>query len=388
MSATYKEYRRFATPRQVEYINAVAAHGSQKKAATALGINLRTLERSLTSLKKQATLGGYDPDHDMTHPAPDGYGVKGVSSYYGADGELGGQWVKIDRDQERMLQLAREVVEALCSDIKPQRAAPAPKRTDCELLNLYTITDFHLGMYAWHEETGADWDTTIAEDLLVAWFERAIAQAPAAEVGVLAQLGDFLHHDGLESVTPEHHNVLDADSRFEKLVRVAIRALQRIVQMLLRKHARVHIIMAEGNHDLASSVWLREMFAARYEDEPRVTVDRSPAPYYAYEWGGTLLAFHHGHKRTPANVDRVIAGRFREEFGRTKHAYAHLGHKHQAELNETPLMIVEQHRTLAAADAYASRGGWLSGRSASVITYSRDHGEVGRLTISPEMVSG
>jgi len=49
-------------------------------------------------------------------------------------------------------------------------------------------------------------------------------------------------------------------------------------------------------------------------------------------------------------------------------------------------MIVEQHRTLAANDAYASRGGWLSGRSASVITYSKKFGEVSRLTISPEML--
>ncbi|CBY88559.1 hypothetical protein [Pantoea phage LIMEzero] len=49
-------------------------------------------------------------------------------------------------------------------------------------------------------------------------------------------------------------------------------------------------------------------------------------------------------------------------------------------------MIVEQHQTLAAKDAYASRGGWLSKRSASVITYHCEHGEVARLTISPDML--
>ncbi|HAT4910165.1 TPA: hypothetical protein I9675_004527 [Salmonella enterica subsp. enterica serovar Typhimurium] len=41
---------------------------------------------------------------------------------------------------------------------------------------------------------------------------------------------------------------------------------------------------------------------------------------------------------------------------------------------------------LAAKDAYASRGGWMSWRSANVITYSSEYGEVGRLTISPEML--
>jgi hypothetical protein len=297
------------------------------------------------------------------------------------------QWVKTDRDKDRYEALMRKIVDAMSSDIK--REKPVTKRrqnpVSAELLNLYVITDFHLGMYAWHEETGADWDTDIAEELLVAWFAKAIASAPAASTGVLAQLGDFLHWDGMEAVTPEHHNILDADSRFEKLVRVAIRALRRVVRMLLEKHDRVHIVMAEGNHDPASSVWLREWFAALYEDEPRVTVDTSPDPYYVYEFGQTSLFLHHGHRRKPASVSDVFAAKYRDVFGRTKHSYAHLGHKHEAALVETNLMTVEQHRTLASKDAYASRGGWLSGRSASVITYSKEHGEVGRVVISPEM---
>ena len=49
-------------------------------------------------------------------------------------------------------------------------------------------------------------------------------------------------------------------------------------------------------------------------------------------------------------------------------------------------MTLEQHRTLAPKDSYASRGGWISGRDAKVITYHSKYGEVGRLTISPEML--
>jgi len=51
-------------------------------------------------------------------------------------------------------------------------------------------------------------------------------------------------------------------------------------------------------------------------------------------------------------------------------------------------MYVERHETLAAPDAYAAGGGWLSGRSAKVITYSRRYGEVARSTLRPEMVAG
>jgi hypothetical protein len=248
------------------------------------------------------------------------------------------------------------------------------------------VTDFHLGMLSWREETGADWDTRIAEDMLVGWFAAAIKQAPDSEMAVLAQLGDFLHWDGLDAVTPASKHLLDADTRFQKLVRVAIRALRRVVGLLLAKHAKVHLVMAEGNHDPASSIWLREWFSVLFENEPRVTVDLSPDPYYCVEWGKTALFFHHGHKRKPGNVDTVFAAKFREVFGRTLFNYAHMGHMHHIDQRETNLMVVEQHRTLAAPDAYAARGGWISGRDAQVITYHREFGEVGRLRVSDKML--
>ena len=49
-------------------------------------------------------------------------------------------------------------------------------------------------------------------------------------------------------------------------------------------------------------------------------------------------------------------------------------------------MILEQHPTLSAKDAYASRGGYSSKRAAKIITYHKEHGEVGRNTLSPEMI--
>ena len=90
-------------------------------------------------------------------------------------------------------------------------------------------------------------------------------------------------------------------------------------------------------------------------------------------------------ERKPVGLDTVLTAKFREVFGRTCHSYAHTGHLHSDRLLETNLMCVEQHRTLASPDAYASRGGWISGRSAKVITYHAEHGEVGRITVTPEM---
>lgn len=333
-----------------------------------------------------AAKAGWSPEHQMVHPAAPGFQVKGTSTLYRENGTVAVQWVKTAQDAEAMQAAIEAMIVGLSDKLPREKPRRAPAKTASDLANVYVLTDFHLGMLAWGEETGADWDIKIAEDMLVAWFSAAIAQAPDAEVGVFAELGDFGHWDGLESVTPTSGHSLDADSRFQKLVRVTIRAVRRIIGMLLEKHDRVHVLTAEGNHNLASSAWMREWLAAVYENEPRITVDTSPDPYYCYEHGETALFFHHGHKRRMGQIDTVFAAKFREVFGRTKHAYAHMGHLHHIDVKETNLMVIEQHRTLAAPDAHASRGGWVSGRDACVITYSKRFGEVGRVRISASML--
>lgn len=353
------------------------------QAAELLGLH----ERNMYIHKARFARQGWSPEHDMVHTVPDGFRLRGTSTLYkeGVKAPVL-QWVKSTADHERQRVLMEAAIAAMGEELPRMEFAPAPVACNADLLNCYVLTDYHLGLLSWHEETGADYDLSIAEHQLVAWFSAAIRMAPDAEVGVFAQLGDYLHWDGLDAVTPASKHLLDADTRFQKLVRVAIRVTRRVVDMLLAKHQKVHVLMAEGNHDTASSIWLREWFSAIYENEPRITVDRSPDPYYCVEHGQTSLFFHHGHKKKPAAVSDVFVAKFRDVFGRTQHSYAHLGHLHHVDIKENNLMIVEQHRTLAAPDAYASRGGWISGRDAKVITYHKAYGEVGRLTINSDML--
>jgi len=376
-----------ATDRQREIVEAYIEHGSSQKVAEALGMDAGNVRRTIRIVKSRAAKSGWSPEHDMVRTVPDGYAVKGTSTLYDDSGNQRLQWVKTSQDREHQLEIMREIVSAMTEDVPRADLTPPPERTQADLLNCYVITDYHLGMLAWGEETGADWDTDIAEDLLVRWFRAALASAPDAEMGVLAQLGDFMHWDGMDAVTPTSGHLLDADTRFQRLVRVAIRVLRQVVGMMLHKHNRVHLIMAEGNHDIASSVWLRELFAALYTDEPRVSVELSPDPYYCVEWGDTSLFFHHGHKAKMGEMDRVVTAKFREVFGRTKYSYGHSGHLHHEHVKETQLMTWKQHRTLAAPDAHASRHGYSAGREATVEFYSRTQGRVGSAVVTPGMVS-
>jgi hypothetical protein len=376
----------YATERQKEYIDAVNEYGGIRSAARSLNINHSAIVEAFSLLRRRAATSGYAPEQDMVRPVPEPFIVRGVSTYYNAEGKASGQWVKSKIDDSKLQEMMKAVIDGMKDDIPRLTALPAPALGNDNLLNCYVITDYHLGMLAWDEEAGENWDLDIAQALVVKWFEQAIAQSPNADTAVFAQLSDFLHFDGMDAVTPASKHLLDVDTRFAKVVRSAIRVLRTVIDMLLAKHQHVHIIMADANHDPVSQIWLREWFSVLYENEPRITVDKSPNPYNAYEFGKTALFFHHGHKRKVSNVSEVFAGQFREMFGRTKHAYAHMGHYHSIDVKENNLMIVEQHRTLAPGDAYSARGGWLSGRDAKVITYSKQFGEVSRLTINSDML--
>ena len=347
------------------------------------GISDRVIRIRKAKLAKK----GVGHGRDVSHLVPDGYKIKGTSSLVDEFGNTKLQWVKTDTDAERQVELMKAVIEGMKSEITPVAPVKAVRaKRDDKLLNLYTVSDFHLGMLAWADESGDDWDMKIAEDLFSRWFDAAFQKAPDAGTGVINLLGDLAHFDSLDAVTPASGHVLDADTRYQKLVRYMIRMVRRVVDMALVKHKNVRLLIVQGNHDESGMIWLAEMFSTLYDNEPRVFVDTSPDVYKMVQHGKTTLFFTHGHKCRFDVVEPIMIAKFRKAFGESEYSYAHVGHLHHQKIVESRNMIVEQHRTLAAKDAYASRGGWMSGRSANVITYSAEYGEVARLTISPEML--
>jgi hypothetical protein len=169
-------------------------------------------------------------------------------------------------------------------------------------------------------------------------------------------------------------------------VDASLRILRRLIDIALMKHQYVVVLMGEGNHDMASSIWLRAMFKALYENEPRVRIIDSELPYYAWQHGKTMLCFHHGHLSKNESLPLLFAAQFPAMWGTTVKRYAHTGHRHHIDEKEHPGMLVVQHPTLAAKDAYAARGGWLSERQASAITYHAEYGQVARNIVTPEML--
>ena len=274
------------TDRQKEIIKLTECQGlSQRDAAKQLNLSRSTVRNHIETIRFNAKRRGYSPEHDWHNPVPDGHKIKGVSTFYDEDGRPIRQWVKSQTDEKRQFEILIQRLERAQEGLKPFKPTKAPVASDDRLLSLLTVTDFHLGMYAYEAETGEAWDVGIARDVFLNSINDMIKACPKSGTGMLCQLGDFLHWDGILSVTPSSGHILDADTRYGKLVELAMSVMAEAVKMMLKKFGKVVVISAEGNHDISGSIWLRKHIKHLFANEPRLKVIDNDFPYYAYLHG-------------------------------------------------------------------------------------------------------
>lgn len=405
------------TPDQLQQaVDAVAQCGTVTGASRLLNLNRATLEGRLREAKRRGFVAGVAPplvmkgqsvlrdkegnevarwdktklagrdDSEVAH-IPEPRRISKISTYYDQLGNVAAQWVS-----ERPEDIAREkaweaFAEELAKALPRTKPTKGPAKVNADLLACYPVGDHHVGMMAWAEETGdANYDLKAAEEILAAASVRLIETCPPCDQAVLAYLGDFLHTDGYAAMTPTHGHLLDADGRYPKMIEVAVRMIRSMVTAALTRHARVHIIFATGNHDIATAAFMRIMLAALYEREPRVTVDRAPTRFHYFEWGRLLLGVHHGDKVKADKLPGVMAADQREAWGRTLHRIWLTGHVHHDSRREFPGCHVESFGVLAPLDAYAAAGGYRSQRSMKALVFHREHGEQERHTVTPAML--
>lgn len=421
-----------ATDRQRQFLKAIEEFGSTNAAAKSLGLRESTIRRSIQSLKIKAAQRGYAPEHGLLHTLPEGLELKGTSILYDANGKVEAYWNRsrlAGREEEETIQLpdpkkivkssklydqtgkviqqwvtekvddiARETLwqafaDGLRSELPRVKPIKAPKEVHENLLAAYPVGDHHFGMLSWHQETGEDYDLKIAEELLMGATDYLVKVAPPCRMAMIALLGDFMHYDGMEPVTPTNKHMLDADGRFGKMVSAAIRSTRAMINLALLRHKFVHIKVAIGNHDPSSTIFLAQCLAAIYENEPRVTVDTSPSHFLYFEFGKCLIGVHHGHGAKMDDLPLIMATDQPDAWGRTRHRYWWTGHIHHGKMKSVISnaqdyagCTVESFRVLAPPDAWAAGKGYRSVRDMKAIILHAEHGEVARHTVNPEML--
>jgi len=364
-----------------ETVDVLERHsGNRGLACKELGIT----ESGLRHRLKLAARKGHAPGHFNSGTAP-GFFIKNATIHR-VGNEVKQVWERQHADMEQMLAAVDHVVAGMVKRIPPAKHIRRPAEFLDDLLTLYTFTDYHLGMLAWHREGGSDWNLKIAEETGVAAMDDMVSRSPRSKRAILNIQGDFFHTDGLLPMTPTSGNILDADSRFGKMVDVAISLICTLVDRALRHHDEVTLLICEGNHDIISSLWLRKLFKHFYRNNPRVSVEDSDLPYYAYQWGQTMLGFHHGHLRKNDDLPALFSAQFRAMWGQCPKVYIHTGHRHHKDIKAHTGAEVVQHPTMAARDAHAARGGWWSERQMLTYVYHKTLGEIGSHTTTPEML--
>lgn len=372
--------RRVATDEQI--LKALEeSRGHRESAAHALGISTRVLYTHLTKLKAKGSL-----KEGVYETLPAGHLVRGVSTLYGLEGDVRAQWVKTSVDLEQRTELLKAAVIEAFKDLRRVPLVSTPKRATDAMLTCYPMGDPHIGLYAWGEETGEDFDLKVAETNLIEATRRLVACTPPTFQALVVNLGDFFHADSLDNQTRQAHNKLDVDTRWTKVLRVGLRVMRAVIETALLKHQNVRVINEIGNHDEHTSQMLSLALAAMYELNPRVQFDESPARFHYHRFHSNFIGITHGDTVKPEKLGGIMATDRPADWGASRFRYWFTGHVHTQRLFELPGCTVESFRTLAARDAWNAGQGYRSGRDMQAIVLHKDFGEIERHRVDIAMV--
>lgn len=302
---------------------------------------------------------------------PDGHVVRGVSTLVGADGETKAQWIKTTNTNE--VDPAEVLRRAFGDEMPKAEPVAPPDHTADELLATYLIGDGHLGLHAWRQDSGGDWDLSIAERTLFGAADRLVALSPAASRGLIVNIGDFFHADSNAATTTKGTRV-DVDTRWSKVLAVGIRLMRRMIERALEKHAEVTVINEIGNHDTHTSLVLAMCLAQFYERDPRVVIDTSPQHFHYYRFGKVLIGTHHGHMVKVDKLPGVMATDRAVDWGETLYRHWDTGHVHHVTFHEFPGCTVRTLGVMAPGDAWHTASGYRSGREMISTIYHREFG--------------
>ena len=307
-----------------------------------------------------------------------GFNVQRVSTNYDGDGNIRQQWVREDKDKEEILDQMREAIETLIEPCKGlSLGVQRPMDTTNDFMAAYALADVHLGLFSWKDETGADYDMKICEQILNDSMSELVQSAPATKTCLIVNLADFFHADTMENKTMRSGNVLDVDSRWGKIIQVGTRVYRNLIHLALQKHEKVIVKSATGNHDDHSSMWLAMLMKAYFEKDDRVAIELPISHYSYHKFFNNLIGITHGGIKAD-RLPGIMATDKAQDWGKTTYRTFWTGHTHHKEVKEHPGCITETFRAITAPDAWTHKSGYRSSRTMECIIFKASGGEHGR----------
>lgn len=303
-------------------------------------------------------------------------------------------WYKWKANADSRKEALEGYIEGLKENLPRHAPIPPPQHTN-DLCAVYPMGDPHLGMRAWKEESGEDFNIETATSDLLAAVDNLVSRAPPCKQAVIVNTGDAFHYDNKSATTARSGHILDKDLPIGVLTRIGMLCFRQCVETALKHHERVEVINAPGNHDEVLAHVLSAFLAIHYENEPRVNVQNNCTGRHYFAWGKNLIGAVHGHETKDSQLPILMALEMPQEFANATYKLWLRGHLHHDNRKEVaPGVYIEMVRTLAAGDQHATSNGYRPAtpgaasiaRDMKCMILDPDGGEVSRLTCSVDMI--
>lgn len=193
------------------------------------------------------------------------------------------------------------------------------------------VPDLHVGLLAWREETGADYDLKIVKENFFKCINDIVYRCKHKKLKkiMFITLGDILHVDNDDGTTTKGTKQ-QMDGRMAKITECAEDILIDSIT-ILGELAPVEYIYIAGNHDRVCGYMLARSVKNAFRNDKNVTCDISPNPIKYRRYGVTLSLYHHGDapKKNLAEIPMKFA---RPEISKAKFIEVNMGHYHEEEV--------------------------------------------------------
>lgn len=365
------------TPSQREAWELYQQLGSYNAVAKALGRHRKTVTEAIKKADKYMN-------------ADQGIKDAMVGTKLSDIGNVHSGWLKTDEasiyfrlPQEGTEETSLEHIKEFFEGIPPCPTLPMAEESQSDTLTVYPISDAHIGMRSSKSETGDDYDNDIAVNRIKDGIQRCVASSPPSARAIILDVGDLTHADNNDAQTPRSKHPLDVSSNFFDALEAAIHALSFCIETAAQKHDEVLVRILRGNHNETSYLAVMFALAERYRNEPRVTIETSASDFFIHEFGINMICAHHGDRAKADRFALFAADHWPDIWGRTRNRIAFVGHLHHAKVMDVGGIQIEQLRAVTPKDAYATSHGYSARSQMQSITYHRDEGEIGRVTVVP-----
>lgn len=341
----------------------------------------RTVHRRLAFLRKAAIRLGYNPKEPvrspvLTHP------LGARSDFVKHDPPLADgtthTWYKQKAEDVVLVDAIKSAVEGI--------AVPKVKTTDFkykrseiqDILSMLVLADTHLGILA-RDGWGLEENLELVKNLV----RRQIDQMQPVKQGLLMNVGDLTHTDGLVAQTSKSKNPLDVNALYFDICKAATELLVFTIEGMRTKCEKLTVINVPGNHDFETSFHTNQKLQERYSKDKHIKILDNDQSHIPFVWKKNFIVGWHGDTAPNARAYEFITSEWPKECGNAEHIHVAKGHFHRAQEEYVGRACFQTFVSSTKADAYHDFKMFKARRGLTRLDFDPEGGAIGGLTVRP-----